>query len=149
MLTDMEPLFSKAEETRIVDAIRKAESRTSGEIRVHIEHHCPADVLEEAKRVFQKLGMHRTEARNGVLILLAPERRGFAIVGDSGIDAVVPPGFWDAERDLMAGHFREGRFADGICAAVEAVGEKLKGHFPVAEEDSNELSDDISYGGKS
>jgi uncharacterized membrane protein len=145
----MEPLFSKQEEQQLVEAIQKAEAHTSGEIRVHVEHHCPPDVLKEAKRVFQKLGMHRTAARNGVLILLAPERRGFAIVGDAGIDAVVPPGFWDAERDLMAGYFREGRFADGICAAVEAVGEKLKGHFPVSKEDTNELSDDISYGGKS
>jgi uncharacterized membrane protein len=144
----MEPIFSKAEEQQVVEAIRKAEAHTSGEIRVHIEHHCPNDVLMEAKRVFQKLGMHRTAARNGVLILLAPERRSFAIVGDTAIDAVVPPGFWDAERDLMTGYFREGRFADGICAAVDAVGEKLKGHFPVAADDTNELSDDISYGGK-
>ncbi len=143
----MIPLFSTGEETAIIASIREAEAKTSGEIRVHIEKNCRGKVMDEAVRTFRKLGMHRTAARNGVLIFLAPERREFAIIGDSGIDSVVPPGFWDEERDLMLSHFREGRFAAGICAAVAAVGEKLKAHFPIATDDENELPDEISYGG--
>ncbi len=141
----MIPFFSKEQEMAVIEAIRAAERKTSGEIRVHIEKNCRGEVLDEAVRVFRKLGMHRTAARNGVLVFIAPERREFAIIGDEGINAVVPPGFWDEERDLMLAHFREGQFGEGVCAAIGKVGEKLKAHFPVAADDENELPDEISY----
>lgn len=139
-------LFSTEEESRIIEAIRDAEQQTSGEVRLHVEKNLRGDVLKEAILTFQKLGMHRTAQRNGVLIFMAPERREFAIIGDEGIDAVVGSGFWDAERDLMLQHFRNGEMCAGVCAAIACVGEKLKAHFPFAQDDTNELSDDISYG---
>lgn len=138
-------LFSAEEEAAIVEAIRAAEAQTSGEVRVHIEKNCRGDILKAAMRTFRKLGMHRTADRNGVLIFIAPERRELAIVGDAGIHAVAPPGFWDAERDLMIEGFRQGQAAKGICAAIAAVGEKLKAHFPVQPNDNNELPNEISY----
>ncbi len=139
-------LFTTEQEAAVIAAIQEAEAKTSGEVRVHIEKNCRSDVMKEAVRTFRKLGMHRTAARNGVLIFLAPERREFAIIGDEGINAVVPPGFWNEERDLMGSFFREGLMAEGICAAVAGVGEKLKAHFPIADDDENELPDEISYG---
>ncbi len=138
--------FEPEQEALIVEAIREAELHTSGEIRVHLEADSEGDIMEEARRIFKKLGMHRTEARNGVLILLAPERREFAILGDKGINEVVPENFWQEERDLMQEHFRHGAFAEGISKAVEKVGEKLKDYFPYQQDDTNELPDDISYG---
>ncbi len=138
--------FSKEEEARIITAIRQAESGTSGEIRVHIEKDYEGTALEEATRVFHKLGMSKTEARNGVLLFIAPKQKTFAILGDQGINAVVPPDFWQAERDLIQQHFRQGAFCEGVCKAVEQVGEKLKTYFPVKSDDINELPDEISYG---
>ncbi len=138
-------LFSADEEAAIVEAIRAAEAQTSGEVRVHIEKNCRGDILRAAMRTFRKLGMHRTADRNGVLIFIAPERRELAIVGDAGIHAVVPPGFWDAERDLMLQGFRQGQASQGICAAIAIIGEKLKAHFPVQPSDTNELPNEISY----
>lgn len=141
----MIPFFSTEQETAVIEAIRAAERQTSGEIRVHIEKNCRGEVLDEAVRVFRKLSMHATAARNGVLIFIAPERREFAIIGDEGINNVVSEGFWNEERDLMLAHFREGQFGEGVCAAIEKVGEKLKAHFPVEADDENELPDEISY----
>jgi len=137
--------FKPEEEERIIAAIKAAERDTSGEIRVHLEANCKGAVMEEAQKVFRRLGMHKTEARNGVLIMLAPERKEFAILGDEGINKVVPENFWQEERDLMQEHFRHGAFADGICLAVGQVGEKLKAYFPYQQGDTNELPDDISY----
>ncbi len=137
--------FQPEEEERIIEAIRAAERDTSGEIRVHLEDNPKEDIMEEARRVFFRLGMHKTQARNGVLILLAPERRAFAILGDEGINKVAPENFWQEERDLMQEHFRRGAFAEGICRAIEQVGQKLKDYFPYQQEDANELPDDISY----
>ncbi|MCO6492930.1 MAG: TPM domain-containing protein [Phaeodactylibacter sp.] len=137
--------FTPEQEEQIIAAIRSAERNTSGEIRVHLEDDPKEDIMKEAKKVFFRLGMHKTEARNGVLIILAPERKAFAILGDEGINKVVPENFWQEERDLMQEHFRRGAFAEGICLAIEQVGEKLKAFFPYQQDDTNELPDDISY----
>lgn len=139
--------FSKEEEALIVKAIRKAELATSGEIRVHLEVGAEAAAMSVAERVFHRLGMDKTADRNGVLILLEVDRREFAIIGDEGIDQVVPSGFWDSTRDIMQQHFRRGEFARGIEQAVGEVGSQLKAYFPYQTDDVNELPDEISYGG--
>lgn len=138
--------FKPEEETLIIAAIRKAEATTSGEIRVHLEEHPHGTAIKEAHRIFHKLGMHKTEDRNGVLIILIPEEKKFAIIGDKGIDAVVESNFWDSERDLMQKYFRDGQFCAGLVAAIDRIGEKLKTFFPADDCDENELPDDISYG---
>ncbi len=129
-----------------MQAIRRAERATSGEIRVHVEVGAEAPALAVAQRVFLQLGMNKTKDRNGVLILLEVDRREFAIIGDEGINQVVPEDFWDTERDLLQQHFRRGAFARGIELAIEQVGAKLKQFFPHAADDVNELPDTISYG---
>ncbi|MGM0375148.1 MAG: TPM domain-containing protein [Bacteroidota bacterium] len=139
-------LFTKEERKQITDAIKEAELNTSGEIRVHIEKKCPEDVLDRAAFWFRKLKMHKTEKRNGVLFYLALKDHKFAIIGDAGINAVVPEGFWDNIKDTMAGHFKEGEFTRGISEGILMSGEQLKKHFPYQSDDVNELSDDISFG---
>lgn len=145
----MVKFFSTEEEATIVAAIRQAELATSGEIRVHVEVGAEAPALAVAKRVFNQLGMDKTKDRNGVLILLEVDRREFAIIGDEGIDKVVPANFWETERDVLQQHFRKGEFALGLEQAIGQVGEKLKAFFPYQTDDVNELPDTISYGGKS
>ncbi len=137
--------FNKEEEGRIVAAIREAELATSGEIRVHVEVGARKPALEVAKRLFRELEMHTTKDRNGVLILLAVDRREFAVLGDEGINRVVPDDFWDNERDLMQQHFRRGEFATGIELAIQQIGRNLKQYFPYQTDDVNELPDEISY----
>jgi uncharacterized membrane protein len=137
--------FDKEEEGRIIAAIREAELATSGEIRVHVELGARKPALEIAERIFRELGMHQTADRNGVLILLAVDRREFAILGDEGIDRVVPEDFWAGERDLMQQHFRRGEFATGIELAIQQIGRRLKQYFPYQTDDVNELPDEISY----
>ncbi|MEM9931456.1 MAG: TPM domain-containing protein [Bacteroidota bacterium] len=142
----MVKFFSPEEEATIVAAIQQAELATSGEIRVHVEVGAEAPALAVAQRVFFQLGMDKTKDRNGVLILLEVDRREFAIIGDEGINKVVPEDFWDTERDLLQQYFRRGEFAPGIVLAIEQVGVKLKEFFPYAADDVNELPDSISYG---
>ncbi|MCP3932424.1 MAG: TPM domain-containing protein [Bacteroidetes bacterium] len=137
--------FNPEEEEKIIDAIRQAELSTSGEIRVHLEDNCIGEILKAAIKEFRKLGMHKTEQKNGVLLFLAPERKEFAIIGDENLDKKVPENFWDDVRNLMQRHFKEGAFCDGVCEGVEKVGEKLKAFFPYQSDDVNELPDDISY----
>ncbi|MCP9234431.1 TPM domain-containing protein [Lewinella sp. JB7] len=141
----MVKFFNTEEEARIITAIREAETATSGEIRVHVEVGARKPALEIAKRIFGELGMEKTQDRNGVLILLAVDRREFAIVGDTGINKVVPADFWATERDLMQQYFKRGEFAAGIELVIQQIGAKLKTYFPYQTDDVNELPDEISY----
>lgn len=140
-------LFSDVQKKAIVQAIGEAEYMTSGEIRVHIEPKCKKDnVLDCATDVFYKLGMDKTAAANGVLIYIAYEDRRFAILGDKGINAVVPATFWNGIKEVMAGHFKQGEFYEGVIFAIRETGSHLKQYFPYSANDKNELPDDISEG---
>ncbi|MFO7999645.1 MAG: TPM domain-containing protein [Marinilabilia sp.] len=139
-------LFSEEQKKQIVEAIKEAELNTSGEIRVHIEKKCPEDVMDRAAFLFKKLKMHKTEKRNGVLFYLAVKDHKFAIIGDAGINAVVPEGFWANIKETMAKYFKEGDFTTGLAEGIRMSGEQLKSHFPYQSDDVNELSNDISFG---
>ena len=138
--------LGKENEILITKAIEGAENQTSGEIRVHVESLCKEDVLDRAAWLFKKLKMHETKERNGVLIYLSVNDRKFAIIGDSGINKVVPEGFWDEIKEMMISHFSKGEFALGLINGIEKTGVQLKQYFPRQENDVNELSDEISYG---
>ncbi|MCX6232063.1 MAG: TPM domain-containing protein [Bacteroidetes bacterium] len=138
--------FTDEQKDDIKQAILNAELDTSGEIRIHVENNCPGDVLDRSAYLFEKLGMKKTALRNGVLIYLALSHRKFAIIGDTGINAVVPENFWDSIKDNMLKNFREAQFAEGIIYAITKSGEQLKKYFPHQQDDVNELSDEISYG---
>jgi uncharacterized membrane protein len=138
--------FSNQEKEDIQHAIQHAELDTSGEIRVHIENRCLGDVMNRAAHLFKKLGMHKTDLRNGVLIYLAIDNRKFAIIGDLGINSVVPEDFWEHIKLDMLEYFRNGEFAEGLIHAVTEAGTQLKKHFPYATNDVNELPDDLSFG---
>jgi uncharacterized membrane protein len=142
-----ENFFSKEEKNRIAEAIGIAEKNTSGEIRVHIENRCKSDVLDCATYIFEKLQMHKTKDRNGVLFYLAVADRKYAILGDAGINKVAPENFWDEIKITMHNYFREEKFAEGIIIGINMAGEALQKYFPYnAETDVNELSDEISFG---
>ena len=140
-----EDFLTPAERDRVKSAIGAAEKRTSGEIRVHLEDHIEDDVLDHAAFIFEELGMHRTRDRNGVLIYLSVADRKVAVVGDAGINAAVPEGFWTDVVGVLKLHLAAGRHADGLCEVVHLVGEKLVSYFPLKRDDRDELSNEISY----
>lgn len=142
-----ENLFSSSDKLRIVGAIQEAEKQTSGEIQVHIERHCSIDVMDRAAEVFETLKMHMTKERNGVLFYLAVEDHQFAVLGDSGINQVVPENFWEKIKDEMVSLFKQKAFTDGLIKGISLCGKELKTHFPFDQKgDMNELPDEISFG---
>lgn len=145
-MPDSRNFFSIDEKELIQQAILNAELDTSGEIRVHIENNCEEDVLDRAAFIFHRLKMDSTEKRNGVLFYLALKSHKFAILGDKGINAVVPEDFWESTKNQMRENFREGDFAKGLSEGIAEAGVKLKAHFPYQSDDVNELPDEISFG---
>jgi uncharacterized membrane protein len=141
--------FVKAiDDERILAAIREAEARSRGEVRVHVAEGPVDDAQAAAQADFERLGMTQTAERNGVLILVAPQSQAFAVVGDRGIDERCGAGFWATVVEAMREDLQAGRFTEGLVAAVERVGEVLARHFPrrPGDVDQNELPDAISRG---
>jgi uncharacterized membrane protein len=136
--------ISKLEHDRIIQAIREAESKTSGEIRVLIERgKLKSDPLVAAQRKFRRLGMHKTRARNAVLIFVAPRVHKFAVVGDGAIHEKCGDEFWLGVVEKMRTHFQNEKFSDALVEALKEIGIVLARHFPKTSEDTNELSDDV------
>ncbi len=137
--------FTDDDEKRILSAIKEAESRSSGEIRVRIERDGGKDPMAAARKAFEKLGMRKTELHNGVLFVLITEDRTFVILGDDGINKKVPDDFWNKVKDLVLDSFRKGLFAEGLAEGIKQAGEQLANFYPCQKTDKNELPDAISY----
>jgi uncharacterized membrane protein len=138
--------FTQAERDVIVKAITEAEKNTSGEIRLFVEDVCGKNVLDRAAYVFKELKMHETKERNGVLFYLALESKSFAILGDAGINAKVHKDFWHEIKLEMQHYFTEGDFVKGLSKGIEMSGHALGKFFPLKENDTNELSNEIVFG---
>jgi len=143
---DIYELFGKNEEAQIEKAIEQAELNTSGEIRLHVENKCKEQVLDRAAYIFDELEMQQTELRNGVLIYVAFQDRKLAVIGDAGINAAVPNGFWDQLKSNLVARFSRKEYIDGLEEAILKAGDQLKSFFPYQSDDVNELPNQISFG---
>jgi uncharacterized membrane protein len=114
----------------LVAAIREAELKTSGEIRVLISHKSVADPVADAQKEFVRLGMAKSPERNGVLIFVAPRTHKFAVIGDEGVHAKCGDEFWQELAKAMTDYFRKSEFTEGIIHGVSKAGELLAAHFP-------------------
>jgi uncharacterized membrane protein len=138
-------VFTEEEQHRIQQTVADAEKNTSGEIRVCMEKTCSDNPLDRAAKYFAQLEMHKTKLRNGVLIYVATVDRKFAVIGDAGINNVVPADFWDSTKEAMLSHFKYGNLVEGIVTGITQAGEQLKKYFPHLLNDKNELPDDIAF----
>jgi uncharacterized membrane protein len=135
----------------ITKAIVAAEALTSAELRVHVERRVPRRLfrrtpgpIARARHVFERLGMHRTAERHGVLIYLAAEDRKLAVVGDAGIHARVGDALWRDVSARMVERLRQGTPRAAITDAIEELGHALATHYPRRPDDRNELSDQVT-----
>jgi uncharacterized membrane protein len=136
--------LTKLEHDRIIETIRKAESKTSGEIRVLIQRgKLKSDPLVAAQRKFHRLSMHKTRERNAVLIFVVPRARKFAVVGDKAIHEKCGDEFWQRVVTAMHDCFGQHKFTEGLGGAITVIGDVLAQHFPRSPADANELPDDI------
>jgi uncharacterized membrane protein len=136
--------ISKLDHDRIVGAIKDAEAKTSGEIRVYIQRGpLESDALLTAQKKFQELGMEKTRERNAVLIFVAPRAHKFAVVGDKGIHEKCGEQFWEGVITKMRAHFQSEKFSDALAEAIEDAGRALTTHFPRGSKTTDQLSNDL------
>jgi uncharacterized membrane protein len=145
-MSKIEEFLTQEEEQEIVEAILMSEKETSGEIRIHLEKTTSKAHFDRALEVFHLLKMDQTELKNGVLIYLAVQDKKFVICGDKGINDQVQVDFWDSTKEVMSNQFKKGNFKQGLINGITMAGEQLQKYFPYLENDTNELSNEISKG---
>jgi len=139
--------LSKLEHDRIVQTIREAESKTSGEIRVFVQRgKLKSDPLAAAQKKFRQLHMHKTRESNAVLIFVVPRAHKFAVVGDKAIHEKCGDEFWQRVVTRMRTHFQNENFSDALVEAIKEIGSGMASHFPKTPGNANELPDDVIEG---
>src|SRR5438132_10530049 len=132
--------LSNLEHDRIVHAIRDAESKTSGKIRVYLQRgKLSGDPLRAAQRKFHQLAMHKTRERSAVLIFVASRSHKLAVVGDKAIHEKCGDEFWQRIVEGMRVHFQNEKFSHALVEAIKEIGKLLAAHFPRTRANANEL----------
>jgi len=132
-----------------IEAATSAGERThAGQVRFVVEAALPlAHVMsrqtahERALDLFGSLRIWDTEGNSGVLVYVLLADRRVEIVADRGIHREVGEAEWQSICRTMESAFREGRFADGAVAGIDAASALLSRHFPRSGAANNELPD--------
>ncbi|PID56598.1 MAG: hypothetical protein CR986_10115 [Ignavibacteriae bacterium] len=133
---------------RISNKITEAELITSGEIRVSIREKKKfsernKNIRELAESEFYKLNMHKTRDKTGILLFFLLSERQFYILADKGINEKVVTDTWQGVGNDIQENFKNGYFSKGIICGIEKVSKILSKHFPIKEDDTNELSNKV------
>ena len=145
MVMTRKQLLQTIDQEKVKEAIRRAEHRTSGEIRVSVAPLFWGNVDKAANKAFVRMGMTATSERNGVLFFVVPARRKFVVLGDRGIREKVGQEFWDRVAAVLSERFRASDFTGGLVRGIEEVGEQLAVHFPYQSGDQDELPDEVEF----
>jgi uncharacterized membrane protein len=139
----MKSFLTNEEEASLVEAIREQEARTSAEIRVCVSYKLLWNHERYAWRKFEEVGMRDTRQRNAVLIVMMPRTRKIVIVGDSGVNVVVPPGYWKDAVAAMVRQMHDAGPLEALREGLRRLGDTLAVHWPREADDRNELPDQI------
>lgn len=139
----MKSFLTNEEETVLVEAIREQEARTRAEIRICITHKFIWRHERFAWRKFEEVGMRNTLERNAVLIVMMPRMKKIVICGDSGVNAVVPPGYWQDAITAMIRQMHDSGPLEALRAGLRLMGDTLSVHWPRRADDLDELPNEI------
>jgi uncharacterized membrane protein len=139
-------ILARLDTRQVEAAIARAERAAAIELRVSVAGLFWGSPQRLAERAFARMGMTATRGRNGLLLLIAPWRRRVVILADRGITDKVSSGLWSGTVEGLTGAFRQGRFTEGLVAALDQLGAALAADFPPLPGDANELPDQIDRG---
>ena len=128
--------MNPADRAAVARAIAAAEDGTSGRIAVRVIPDKSVDAFQRATHEFARTGLHRHDAGNAALVLVAPNARKFAVIGDRALHERVGDAFWNGVVEETAPYFARGETRDGVLHAVGRIGEALHAHFASAAEEA-------------
>jgi putative membrane protein len=100
-------------------------------------------VRRRAVALFKAAAERRTVGRTGVLVYLSVAERRAEIVADEAILKVTDEHIWGEAMAALLVEVKQGRPAEGICAAIARVVRVLAEHLPRTDADTNEIPDKL------
>tara|TARA_B100000925_G_scaffold289512_1_gene272534 strand:+ start:422 stop:1045 length:624 start_codon:yes stop_codon:yes gene_type:complete len=101
------------------------------------------EVHQRTLQAFFNNHLHKTKDGTGVLIFISLMEKRINIIGDHGINEKVGQSFWDSELDILAKSLKDENVTDGLLQVIGQIGDKLAEHFPIQNDDENELKNDL------
>ncbi|MCB2184580.1 MAG: hypothetical protein KQH63_21360 [Desulfobulbaceae bacterium] len=101
------------------------------------------EVEQRAIQAFFEKGLYKTRDNTGVLFFISLLEHKVWILADKGIYHKIPQEILQEYAGGIATGIKEGRAAQTLCQQISKVGEILAEHFPVKEDDINELPDQV------
>lgn len=98
------------------------------------------EVEEKAIVSFLEHGLHHTRDETGILIFISLFERRVHVLADRGINNVVPANTWDGIVQKITDGMHRGETCHALCAAIDMCGRLLEEHFPVKDDDVDELT---------
>ncbi len=99
---------------------------------------------QRAERCFLAEEVFATRDRTGILIFVAVFERQVVVMGDAGINRVVPDGAWDHVVDDVIAGIRAGKPAEALTAAISECGRLLEEHrLEIRPDDTDELANEL------
>jgi putative membrane protein len=100
-------------------------------------------VRERAVRAFFEKGLYRTRDQNGILIFISLLEHKVWILGDRGVDRLIPHETWQVLAREVSEGIGKGTSCEALCDVIEKCGRILAEKFPPKRDDANELSDKL------
>ena len=142
--------FSEDELKDIQSAADAVERNTVGEIVLSFRN--KKSLLEKlysnhelAMKDFNRLGVHKTRERTGVLVFLIFEEKYFDIIADEGLFVKIPDDTWNNMEEKLKEKFRNKNYSAGIIALINEMGEVLSREFPTraGADNDDEIQNEI------
>ena len=92
---------------------------------------------------FYELGVSQTEDRTGILLFVSLMEHRAVVLADHSIAEKLDARVWQELVDLMIQGVKRGDLAAGMTQAIQRCGDLLSSHFPISEDDANELHDHL------
>jgi uncharacterized membrane protein len=137
---------------RLEAAVREAESHTSAELVVVVRNASTPlgwlglssnarAVRRQAEKLFVKLELDHTRARNAVLVYVSVRERAVVVLGDLEIHQRLGASTWEGLVAEALGAAGSPGLLERLEGMVRHLGEKMAKPFPRAADDVNELPD--------
>lgn len=144
-LSNPDGIISASAQTEIDSTLARLRRSTSAEmVAVVVEDINGADIDTYATQLFNHWGLGKSDNNNGVLMLVALDKRKAVIRTGPGVEGVLPDGLCGRIlRNEMFPAFRQGDYDAGLTNAINAVAARLGD--PIAADEVRSSQSDADY----
>lgn len=103
-------------------------------------------IQDRALQAFYEKGLYKTRDDTGVLFFISLLEHRVWVLADSGIYSKISPAELQEYAQQVAQGVKQGKAVTLLCQEIRRVGAVLATHFPIKDDDSNELSNKVIVG---